>query len=265
VAVPVYEQLCSTMRTLEHDLIQHFAHNHTQRESLVQSLEDYDTAWQSTYSRLMGRVLDKGSSCMEVEPSGNDNSANESGGKQKNATVKVRGSSKVAHGLNGSEEKNKGVTSNSDHNDDEEEEEEPDWEALLQHEQSHESIQLFLEGRDRWQTACQMFSNALDEMHEQLKATNSEILQTVVEAYDVIMNEDLEEQQNDIQEHLAANFQRRQFLENALEEAIKQQQGMFAKLMARVVGTPSAISSAASSFSLLPNNTTRQGAGRHRM
>lgn len=231
VAVPIYEQTSSMVREMEQDLIACYSRNHHQREKLVQSLELYDNKWQDTFNSLMRRVIDKSMVAVSDDMSQMDNAIDETNTK---VNLSDDTNSKVTENK-ASAQIDSTCVANTEDNDDADGDE-PDWDMLVQFEPSRESIQIFLDYRDRWNVACGNFSIALDEIHDQFKSSTSEILRTVGTVYDRIMNEELEERQRDIQYNLTNNYRRRKFLETALDEAARQQQGIFMKLMARVSG-----------------------------
>lgn len=220
-AIPIHEKVYDKMLLAEQDLLHHFGSNHTVRQAVLQTLESYNEQWQRKYEGYMSRIL----------PGGDDKTS---------PPDSIQG--KLALSSSNDPKANAAKDMSKDHPDEEDAEEEedavpePDWEELLEFDpSSRDKIEAFLSGRDRWQAACQHFSNALDEIHEQLKLRHTNILQAIEEAYSRICG-DLDEQQADIQTKIVSNFQRREQLEKALEEAVKQQQSIFARLMARVSG-----------------------------
>lgn len=226
VAVPVHAHLYDKLIQAERDLLHHFASNHAARQAILQTLHDHNDQWQRQYEGFLSRIL----------PIGQDESQ-----------VLLDGAIHDKHSPNGSNSKGVEADTGADANlnndqavvgggNDEDVIPEPDWEALLELDpSSRDKVHLFLQGRDRWQAACQQFSNALDEIQEQLKESHSNTLQTIAQAYNRIC-EDLDKQEADIKAHIVSNFQRRRELEKALEEAAKQNQNIFARLMARVGG-----------------------------
>ena len=229
VAVPVHSHFYNKIVLAERDLLHHFVSNHTTRQAIFQTLQDHNDQWQRKYEGFFSRILPGQDESNAVL--GNyiqDKLATDDSSKYlKVDTVTVANANKdLAHGGGGGEIEGEEDDAIPD----------PDWDALLELDpSSRDKVQLFLEGRDRWQTACQRFSTALDEIHEQLKQSHANMLQTIAQAY-IRICDDLDKQESDIKTHIVSNFQRRHELEMVLEEAAKQQQNIFTQLMARVGG-----------------------------
>ena len=207
VTAPIYQAQRDRMDALEADIIQSMKQNHNRRTMLVQALENHNQKWQSSYSKLMGKILQ-----VPVE--------------QEAATQGELES-------NGQDNKDPSDKDPADSNDKESEDLDPDWEELAQYEPTQENIRRFLEERERFRAADEHFRATLDDIYANLKMTFEKMVNVSAEVHESVA-ETMDEKQVDIQQHMVSNLQRRQDLQKALEEKAKQAQGIFASLMARV-------------------------------
>jgi uncharacterized protein YukE len=216
VAVPVHSHCYNKIVLAERDLLHHFASNHVTRQAILQTLQDHKDQWQRKYDGFFSRIFsgqDRSNAILGKDVQ--DKLAPDDSSKylKVDAFTVANANKYLAHDGGGGGET-------------EEEEDDaipdPDWEALLELDPSlRDKVRLFLEGRDRWQTACQRFSNALDKIHEQLKQSHANMLQTIEQAYNRICD-DLDKQEACIKAHIVSNFQSRHELQKVLEEAAKQ-------------------------------------------
>jgi hypothetical protein len=114
------------------------------------------------------------------------------------------------------------------------ESEDPDWAEVIRYApHCEESIRGFLEVREKWKAVESRYIQAIESSHERLQANIMKTIHTVYETFQVF-DERMDEQQYDIQKLMANNHERRQKLQQALEESALQAKSLFARLMARV-------------------------------
>jgi hypothetical protein len=207
VAVPVHDTWQESLETLESDITRTLVSNHERRQQLLLALEASHAAWQMQYSSLVGKVLPQPP---QVHPSSDIPDS---------CTTSCR-----------ELENPKAIVKHVDDGD----KKEPNWTELAKYQPTRTNLELFLQGRDRWQHAHGRFAQALDEIYADLQSDNERILQTALDTHDS-WQKTLDEQQHDIQLQLASNVVRRRELQRALQDSAKHTQGMFASLMARVM------------------------------
>lgn len=109
----------------------------------------------------------------------------------------------------------------------------PNWDEICDYEPARDNARDFLAAREKLRDADDALSHALDEIHSGLKGDADAVAQVVLDFYTEHENESLTLQQ-DIQYHIMNNCQRRDALEESLQESAKQTQGIIANLLSRL-------------------------------
>jgi hypothetical protein len=216
-AVPVHEKICDKMSITENELLSLFQHNQELRSSLLQSLNSCNSLWQSKYEDFSSRVTQCNSNSVLREETIDVNVNVKSDCMDSSRIVSV------------------GVVRCRD-KEDEGLPKEPDWEGMMELiPSSRDKIEAFVNGCNSWNTACEQFRHSFDEIRQMIETSHTSMLQIVESAY-VRINEDLDDVQIDIQDHIISNSHRRGQIEQSLQQVVQQQQSIFSRLMARVGG-----------------------------
>ena len=212
-AAAIFDQLSDRMEADSANIQFLFQQNYQRRKIMSRKLDDCHSQWQAHYEQLVHRAAAPDDDRATALPPHNDTS--------------------------GALTDDDTTASTSGVND-------PDsWSELMadaaasptRTTTTNNLLQAFLQGCDRWQAAQTRFETQMDEIHAQLQQLlEQNVAQEIVEAVHVINDPTTQEE---IRNRLGENFKRRAYLEDAIEEAAQKQQGMFAKLMARVVGSSS--------------------------
>lgn len=204
-AVQLHGEAFEDLDAMEKHITDRFVANHACRARLLQGMANYHDTMQNQYDQVVCRILNQDYSSVE-EPS------------HPNDKILLQDET-IEHPRN-----------------DDGELVEPNWVELKEYEPSRANVETFLAARDRWNAAQDRFGAALDQLDADLKELRARLLQILVEAID-ILNEELMEQQMEIRSLFADNFERRQYLENAIVKAAEHHQSMFAGLFSQV-GNP---------------------------
>jgi hypothetical protein len=212
-AVPIHEMDCTIMSNTEMELLELFRCNHQLRKSMLQSLTIHNQAWEGKYRNYVSRIVSAPSQSPVTEtPNDGKKSILQSICMDKQ-DIKVKNeecSDAEQHAL--------------------------DWDELIQlNPSSKQNVEAFLDGFDRWNTACNTLSCSFDEIRQNIEARHTTILQIVESAYSRI-NDDTVEMQETLQNSIISNNCRRSHIEQSLEDIVQHQQSIFSRLMARVVG-----------------------------
>ena len=210
-AIPIHELDCTIMSHTETELLQLFRYNHQHRKSILQSLNSHNQIWEGKYRNYVSRIVSTQSQSSVVE-----------------TPVDVKNSvlPSIDVGQHDSTVKNEGCI--------DAEPQASDWEEMIQlNPSSQENVEAFLDGCDRWNTACNTLSCSFDEIRQTIEAHHTTILQIVESAYSRI-NDDMAEMQENIQDYIISNNRRRSHIEQSLEEIVQRQQSIFSRLLARV-------------------------------
>lgn len=208
--VPIHEHITEQMDQLEQDLIHHWDRNHTVRQKIQAKLQRANAQWETQYHIFLQKLgLTAGT-----------NNAIPRDTKTSSQHQFIHGETKMPHQDEGNEE----VT-------------EPDWEALMELDPSSIGpIQTYLQGRCQWQLAWNDFSDALDEYANETNTRNDTILHSIEQTFSKLAQNLDNTMQKDIQFHLIGNVQRRDELNQILDQVQQQQRSIMARLIARVQG-----------------------------
>jgi hypothetical protein len=212
-AVPIHEMDCTIMSNAETELLQLFRYNHQLRKSMLQSLTSHNQTWEGKYRNYVSRIVSTQSQSSVETPTDDKNSSF-----QKSINM----------GKHNNTEQNEGCSDADVHA--------LDWDEMIQlNPSSQDNVEAFLDGCDRWNTACNTLSCSFDEIRQNIEAHHTTILQIVESAYRRI-NDDMVEMQEKLQDSIISNTHRRSHIEQSLEEIVQRQHSIFSRLMARVVG-----------------------------
>lgn len=229
LAAQLYDNYASNIQAQENKILQLVRSNQASRVHMVEALEKANLSWESKYSNLMNRVIYAADNKNEEESSmdnpedggATDNPGDPTktlGGNENNKDKKMSSSPLVA---------TKDDSLNSESQD-------PDWDEIIRFApHCEENIRSFLEVREKWKAVESRYIQAIESSHERLQANIMKTIHTVYETFQGF-DERMDEQQYDIQKLMANNYERRQKLQQALEESALQAKSLFARLMARV-------------------------------
>jgi hypothetical protein len=251
LAAQLYDNYASNIQAQENKILQLVRSNHASRVHMVEALEKANLNWESKYSNLMNRVIyaadNKNEESSMDTPKDGGATGSPSGSmktldgneKNKGKNAKCVGAtdspSDSTKALDGNEKKEspspsiatKDDSLNSDSQD-------PDWDEVIRFApHCAENIRSFLEVREKWKAVESRYIQAIETSHERLQANIMKTIHTVYETFQGF-DERMDEQQYDIQKLMANNHERRQKLQQALEESALQAKSLFARLMARV-------------------------------
>jgi hypothetical protein len=254
LAAQLYDNYASNIQAQERKILQLVRSNHASRVHMVEALEKANLNWEAKYSNLMNRVIYATDNKSEDESSmdnskhgGATNSPSDSmktldgnennKGKKKSSSDSPSDSMKTLDGNENNKHKKespspclvatKDDSLNSDSQD-------PDWDEVIRFApHCEENIRSFLEVREKWKAVESRYIQAIESSHERLQANIMKTIHTVYETFQGF-DERMDEQQYDIQKLMANNHERRQKLQQALEESANQAKSLFARLMARV-------------------------------
>ena len=217
-----HEDMVNSMDVLEKDVASHLLKNHKRRQALMTTLDQYQAASQARYEHLINRVVN-----------GVDAVAN----KKQRGTADATADNHDAVMDDDNTFNKTLLPSQGEGLKEEQELNEVDWNVVMVQEPSDKAkhhMQVFLQGFQRWQNAQERFEAAFDSLHAEL----TDLLETgVTETFAELMeemNQEVEMLIRDVRYLLGRNFQRRVQLEEDIQHAADQQQGMFANLMKRV-------------------------------
>lgn len=196
----VYQEQGARFEALEASLVDVIKSNHIRRVELNRSLVDADALWGSLHKKLRTRLWNNN---MMISSTSEDTAERLDGQIQKSIPNAEDGTT------------------------------DPTWEEIAAFEPARDSVQTFLASREKLRLVDEALSQALDEIHDGLKADADAIVQVVVEFYDQFENETMRLEQ-DIQFHLMNNSERRDAFQKSLQESAKQAQGLIANLMSRL-------------------------------
>lgn len=210
-AVPIHEMDCTIMSNTETELLQFFRYNHQLRKSMLQSLTSHNQSWEGKYRNYVSRIVSTQSQSSVVETLTEDKNSSLQSINMGTGTIQNEGCSDAeVHTL--------------------------DWDEMIQlYPSCQDNVEAFLDGCDRWNTACNTLSCSFDEIRQNIEAHHATILQIVESAYCRI-NDDMVEMHEKIQDSMISNTRRRSHIEQSLEEIVQRQHSIFSRLMARVVG-----------------------------
>ena len=216
-AVPIHELDCNVMSHAEMELLELFRYNHQLRKNLLESLNSHNQSWEVKYRNYISRIAE----CAGSQPSVVETPIDD-----QNGTILDTNTSK-----NDSDVQNVSCIEGERYA--------LDWNEMIQlNPPSQEKIEAYLEGSERWNTACNTLSCSFDEIRQTMENHHTNILRIVESAYSRI-NDDMMEMQGNVQDHIVSNNQRRLQIEQSLEEIVQRQNSIFSRLMARVAGNVS--------------------------
>jgi hypothetical protein len=195
---------------------------------MVEALGKANLNWESKYSNMMNRVIYAANN--KTEESSMDNP------KEGGATDSPGVCTKTLDGNENSKDKKDSPSSLVATEDDSlnSETQDPDWDEVIRFApHCKENIRSFLEVREKWKAVESRYIQAIETSHERLQANIMKNINTVYETFQGF-DEHMDEQQYDIQKLMANNHERRQKLQQTLEESALQAKSLFADLMARV-------------------------------
>jgi hypothetical protein len=253
LAAQLYDNYASNIQAQEHKILQLVRSNHASRVHMVEALEKANLNWESKYSNLMNRVIYATDNKNEDESSGDnpkhggatdspsdsmktlDGNANNNG-KKESSSDSPSDSTKTLDGNEDNKDKKESPSPLVATKDDSlnTESQDPDWDEVIRFApHREENYRSFLEDREKWKAVESRYIQAIESSHERLQANIMKTIHTVYETFQGF-DERMDEQQYDIQKIMANNFERRQRLQQALEESANQAKSLFARLMARV-------------------------------
>jgi HD-GYP domain-containing protein (c-di-GMP phosphodiesterase class II) len=252
LAAQLYDNYASNIQAQEHKILQLVRSNHASRVHMVEALEKANLNWESKYSNLMNRVIyatdnkSEESSMDNPKDGGAADSPSDSmktldgnaysHDKKKSSSDSPSDSMKTLDGNANSHDKKESPSPVVATKDDSlnSESQDPDWDEVIRFApHCEENIRSFLEVREKWKAVESRYIQAIESSHERLQANIMKTIHTVYETFQGF-DERMDEQQYDIQKLMANNFERRQRLQQALEESANQAKSLFARLMARV-------------------------------
>jgi hypothetical protein len=224
LAGQLYEQYACSIQQQQVAILELVQSNHATRVRMVHVLDEANENWQSNYTNLMSRVVfgHQSDSLPDAKKDGSGAVAQDNNKDAKKSPPDPQDSNKVDGSIMGDEFNiNKTVA-------------EPDWDEVIRFAPHvEENIRTFLEARNKWKLVEEQYVQAMEGHHERLQANIDGTLNLLFETFQAL-DENLDEQQYSVQKLVASNHERRQQLQQALEESALQAQGMFARLMARV-------------------------------
>lgn len=154
---------------------------------------------------------------------------------------------------------------NNNNDDDDEADEQPspqsqqqdddiDWEKLAQSEPAATDIPVFLQAHAHKEAANERFAQVLDDCHSSLLQSVEALLQTVADVIN-LQRDTLEAMEADIKHNLICNDEARTQMQSRLEQSATAAQGLFAKLLMRVM-EPIQQATTRMQESLMPSSTT---------
>jgi hypothetical protein len=220
LAAQLYDNYATNIQEQENKILQLVSSNQTSRVRMVDALKKANLNWETKYSNLMDRVVFAASNKNEEESSMDDT---------KDGGAMDSPSSGNENKMDKKESPSPSVATKDDS-----QSQDPDWDEVIRlAPHCEENIRGFLEVREKWKTVESRYIQAIESSHERLEANIMKTINTVYETFQGF-DERMDEQQYDIQKIMTNNHERRQKLQQALEESALQAKGLFARLMARV-------------------------------
>jgi hypothetical protein len=228
LAGQLYDKYASNIQEQERKILQLIWSNHASRVRMVEALNKANLNWESTYSDLMNRVMDASTTNeSSMDDAKDDDGATDS----PKVSTKTLGNMSINTPKDTKESPTLSVAAKDASTP---ESEDPDWNEVLRYApHCEENIHGFLEVREKWKAVEARYVQAIESSHERIQANIERMINVVYETFQGY-DERMDEQQYDIQKLMAGNQERRQKLQQALEESALQAKGLFARLMARV-------------------------------
>lgn len=110
---------------------------------------------------------------------------------------------------------------------------EPNWDKIAEFQAARNNVHFFLAAREKFRDTDDALFHAMDVIHSGLQANADAILQVVIDFYNKYEEYSVA-LEHDIQYLLMTNCQRREALQERVEESAKQAQGLFADLLSRL-------------------------------
>jgi hypothetical protein len=228
LAAQLYDNYASTIQAQENKILQLVRSNHASRVRMVEALEKANLNWESKYSNLMNRIIYAADN--KNEESSMDNPKD--GGATDSPDISTEMLDGNAKDKDNKESPSPLIATKDDSLNSESQD--PDWDEVIRFApHCEENIRSFLEVREKWKAVESRYIQAIESSHERLQANIMKTIHTVYETFQGF-DERMDEQQYDIQKLMANNHERRQKLQQALEESALQAKSLFARLMARV-------------------------------
>jgi chromosome condensin MukBEF ATPase and DNA-binding subunit MukB len=210
VVAPIHQSASQQATTVQTEFGNLLIVNHKRRQKLLADLERSNEKWKNDYTAIVSKVMRAGEQANGLSAT---NSVADQGNIEQDDSV-------------GADEKAG------------EEEYEPDWKQMaLTFEPCAPHVDAFIQGSNRLQDAEESLRQALDEIHQQLQTLSQELLQCVVDIHTKV-TPPLENRRNELQQVLGTNAQRRQKVQEQLEESVRQTQSILTGLMSRVSQRP---------------------------
>lgn len=120
-----------------------------------------------------------------------------------------------------------------DQNNQDNDDDEPEWDSLLQYENTKNDIQTFLSCREKRIQTDNRFASAIDQLHDSVSTSMDYLVNAVVELF---QNKStfLDEYERSLNYDYVTNEKRRGEMQSKLEESARAAQGMFANLLMRI-------------------------------
>jgi len=222
ITVAFQQEFTSIFEKLNLQLVKAFEENTERRRGMQELLEKYEKQWKRQYRKLTACIQD-----VEKNP--------EEEGKRNNCVEDDSEKETLSEAIEGANLMRLSENDASPSKDSQASSDEPDWDPLLNqdHTPTVARIRRFLESRDRLQSAEGRFSASCDDILDKIAVTTKDLLHI---ADDVCcpLHEALDLEEHELQGYLVRNFKRRQALSQVVEDAAKQTQSMYARLMARI-------------------------------
>lgn len=203
--LPLFQAMQARLEHQEEELVQTLLQNHHNRQEMVEHLQQSRHIYHHKFEVCMANIL-----------------------KQPLPTESPKGAILENHDDCKDQDTNQDGT---DSKEDSQDEENIDWTVLAEF--SPESVEAFLQGREKWHEAHNRLVQTLETVEQALQDDMQKLLTLMQQAHDIV-EEPLDSLQEDVQMHLHHNVLARQEMQVALQESAQQAQGIFASLMARV-------------------------------
>ncbi|KAL7557259.1 hypothetical protein ACA910_001223 [Epithemia clementina (nom. ined.)] len=206
VVVQVHNHCQAQLGELDPEIVNIMAQNHNNRTRLLRRIERAQQAYMNRNNNLLARVENPSSSLSK------NNNAGDGDGDVPSPDNSPRSDSSSPNEV-----------------------QDPDWDLLvMEHEPNRDKVRLFLEGRARKAQAEDSLEVAVQQVHLALKEhVLDAMIQSAVRTHEH-SEAVLGGLEQDIQDYIFSNHQRRQAFKKSLEESTKRARGFFADTLARV-------------------------------
>ena len=218
ITAALQKEFISIFKKLNLELEKAFQENTERRREMQKRLEEYEEKWKRQHRKLTARIQDIDEDLDEDD--------------EKTKSVEKDALSDEAAGAILARFSKEDASPSKDS---EASPDEPDWESLLHqdHAPTVARIRRYIETLDRLSAAEGKFNDSCEEILGKIDASTKAVLHIAVDVCSPLYQA-LDSEEQELQDYLVRNMERRQDLAEAVEDVAKQTQSLYARLMASI-------------------------------